>query len=201
MIELKLEERHMDPEKGGGCYVHVPGFKGQPSCHDEFPTQVLIYVEDDKLEIRVWDGSTEDSNHQITIDRVESEAARTGRQFLAQGEDAARMAPLLDKVSEGIQLNEADATKLLEGIQRDAPKYYRFTESTRVDYMHACADECNDAVDSFDDFENSIREVFSEKYASKEEAELAVALVIARWFDVLPDRVELEEGNYEEAYG
>ena len=66
-MKLILKEDTIDNAGGRGLEIIVPGFKGDPSVTEG--SQVFIDVYEDKLEICVWDGSSEDAEV-IKIDRL-----------------------------------------------------------------------------------------------------------------------------------
>lgn len=71
MIDIRAVASDLDPNENGGISISVLDFKGQPSTYpNRDPSQVLIYVEHGKLQIRVWTGQ-EDPTHEITIDPAE----------------------------------------------------------------------------------------------------------------------------------
>lgn len=45
-------------EKSNGLEVCVPGFKGDPAVFH--PPQILIEVQEGKLQVHVWDGNSQD---------------------------------------------------------------------------------------------------------------------------------------------
>lgn len=47
-------------EDGKGLEIFVEGFRHDPTATDDAGTQVFIEVYNGKLQVRVWDGSSED---------------------------------------------------------------------------------------------------------------------------------------------
>ncbi len=69
-MDIRVTEDELNLEKGGGVWVSALNFKGQSNSYADIdPTQILIFVAEGKLQVRVWTGD-EDPTHEISIDRA-----------------------------------------------------------------------------------------------------------------------------------
>lgn len=58
MIQLKLENKELDNNHGGGgVEIRVPGLKGNPVCPEE--GQIFLEIYQGKMRVLVWNGSEE----------------------------------------------------------------------------------------------------------------------------------------------